>query len=509
MLEWLKGSKVDHPMADAKRARAIVDELPANDVVKALQEIAEWLDSIANTPGFSLNRRFEAVDMLDAAAKSRQRKLLQDYLAVTRQQKFREHQMWTAAYNCWKSLEHAYHVCIDQCTEGKPGRTAFSKSLPVVVSRAMRSLTLELKWTLLRYGTVEPRLWKELAGLYETAERGGFVDAVCAVYPGTHGTSSVGQEFLKAQMLSVSSTESLTPQRQEIAERLVAHFGPLFHLGGRNPARCNYSFDLAAGRAPVRVRQNVADTGTRRFFGSGEALGQLNGLVERAAKGGSLPENVHIGGQYGREIIRSVLGHLQTYWSDAIPARTSERRGTISRMTVLPGLDELLNTLDPSVTDTLDFSEHSAAESWIVDNVSDGGCGAIVPGQKGDWVGIGSLIGMRRETERNWGVGLIRRVSRDEHQQRRVGVQTITRTVIPVSIAHQGMTGERLPAVLLDAKPDRAGEIGLITRAGVYNSRDSLEMATGGKSFLLIPSKMVEGGEDFDWAKFKVMQKTA
>jgi len=100
-------------------------------------------------------------------------------------------------------------------------------------------------------------------------------------------------------------------------------------------------------------------------------------------------------------------------------------------------------------------------------------------------------------------------VSREEHQQRRVGVQTITRTVIPVSIAHQGMIGERLPAVLLDARPDRAGEIGLVTRAGVYNSRDSLEMVTGGKSFLLIPSKMVEGGEDFDWAKFKVMQKTA
>jgi len=27
------------------------------------------------------------------------------------------------------------------------------------------------------------------------------------------------------------------------------------------------------------------------------------------------------------------------------------------------------------------------------------------------------------------------------------------------------------------------------------------------KTYLLMPSRMVEGGEDFDWAKFKVMQR--
>ena len=30
-ISWLGGSKVDHPMADAKQARRIIDELPAND----------------------------------------------------------------------------------------------------------------------------------------------------------------------------------------------------------------------------------------------------------------------------------------------------------------------------------------------------------------------------------------------------------------------------------------------------------------------------------------------
>jgi hypothetical protein len=45
VLSWI-GGKVDHPMADAKQARQLVSELPANDAAKALQEITEWVDSM-------------------------------------------------------------------------------------------------------------------------------------------------------------------------------------------------------------------------------------------------------------------------------------------------------------------------------------------------------------------------------------------------------------------------------------------------------------------------------
>jgi hypothetical protein len=33
-------------------------------------------------------------------------------------------------------------------------------------------------------------------------------------------------------------------------------------------------------------------------------------------------------------------------------------------------------------------------------------------------------------------------------------------------------------------------------------------MIVAGKTYLLMPSKLAEGGEDYDWARFKVMQKT-
>ncbi len=112
---------------------------------------------------------------------------------------------------------------------------------------------------------------------------------------------------------------------------------------------------------------------------------------------------------------------------------TRQRRQTATRMTVLHGMAEILQTLDPTHSDELDFSSmESTAESWIIENASDGGCGAIIPAAKSDWVRVGALIGVKSEVAQHWGIGLIRRVTRDEHQQRRVGVQLLAKIAIQI-----------------------------------------------------------------------------
>ena len=120
------------------------------------------------------------------------------------------------------------------------------------------------------------------------------------------------------------------------------------------------------------------------------------------------------------------------------------------------------------------------------------------------------LIGLQTEGKNYWGVGMIRRITRDEHQQRRVGIELLSKTAIPIKLARPGAVSAfaagREPggAILLSTAPDNQGEVGVVMREGVFNGRDSLEMVVREKSYLLMPSQMVEGGEDFDWAKFKV-----
>ena len=508
------GGKPDHPMADPKRARALIAEFPANDPVKSLEEVTFWLDSVMNTEGFKLDYRYELYDALDQAAKNHQRKLSQDYLNTDRQEKFRESKLWNTEFEFWKMLGLAYNQCIELYQAGASGAGAIKKELPAIVARVVRALTLQLKWAALRYGPVDDRMWSELGRIYLFAESKGFARTPVAMYPGAHGRGTVEQEFLKALMLGVSSTDGLTPLKQEIAERTVAHFGKLYQLHDTAAAGCNYYFDLSMRKPPARLMKGLQHGPMIRYFGAGEALPALQHLIDEIKSKEGVPSDVNLGGLYENSLVLLVMGHLATYWSDKPPARSSERRKIATRLTVVHGLGSILRCINPDIDEvSLDFHALDGSESWIVENVSDGGFGAIVPQVKGDWIKVGSLLGVLSEGAQYWGAGVVRRITHDGFQQRRVGIQLVSKAVIPVHLTPAGNVssinllrfGDH--GVLLSTSPDKHGDIALLLRIGSYTQQQALEMDVRGKKYYLMPRKLVEAGEDFDWAKFKVMQQ--
>ena len=511
-INWL-GGKVDHPMSDAKRARQLIDELPANDSAKALEEVAYWLDTINQTGEFKLNQRFENIDLLDGAARNHLRKLSQDYLSMSRQLKFQENRLWNAIFGAWRQLGDGYLHCLKQYEDGLIGMTIIRKSLPVIVARVIRALTFQLKWNLLRYGPVEPRIWTELAQAYSIAEERGFADSEIAIYTGAFGEGKVRREFLTAMMFSASSPDGLPPLRQEIAERTAAHLAPAFRISTR-PDGCTHYIDLASPGRAVRLFKGVEPKATLRYFGAGKGLADLNQLIGKILETGALPKGVNLGGDYDTDNVIGTFRHLAQYWSVQPPVRGSERRRSAGRITVVPGLKDILRRLDPSNDDTLDFSLSRPAgsgESWIVENVSDGGYGygAIVPTVKSDWIRISMLVGVLSEASKYWGIGLIRRITRNQRQLQHVGIQVLTSTAIPVRIStSQALSFTNVDrdserAILLSTGPDSKGEVGVIMRSGLFNGRDSLDMTVRDKSFRLTPVGLVEGSDDFDWVKFK------
>jgi len=63
-------------------------------------------------------------------------------------------------------------------------------------------------------------------------------------------------------------------------------------------------------------------------------------------------------------------------------------------------------------------------------------------------------------------------------------------------------------AVLLSTTPDKNGDIALLLQVGSYTQTQPLEMIVRGKQYYLMPRRLVEAGDDFDWGKFKVMKNT-
>ena len=61
--------------------------------------------------------------------------------------------------------------------------------------------------------------------------------------------------------------------------------------------------------------------------------------------------------------------------------------------------------------------------------------------------------------------------------------------------------------LLLSTSPDKNGEVAVLMRDGSFSQRQALDMTVRGKTYYLMPSKMVEGGDDYDHARFKIMKR--
>ena len=505
--DWFVRARPDHPMADIKQAKKVISELPATDSVKALEQICFWLDSIADTDGFKTDLRFQLIDLLDQAAKNHQRKIRQEYLTGQRLQKIRENVLWATAFRFWKLLGASYSQCIEDFQSGANGSSAIKKQLSVIIARALRALTLQLKWSLLRYGVIDDRIWGELGRLYSFAETQRNAMATVEVYPGVHGRSSVRQEFLKAMMLSVSSTDALNLLEQHIAERAVARFGGRYVVQDQPGPGCTFLFDLSMRKPPVRVQNGVKPVGDVRYFGAGDATVGLAKLIAETRQKDGAQADVNPGGRCETGLVLEVLEHLALYWSDSPPSRSSERHKHTMRLTVAPSFNGLLKEIEADAdTDSLDFTQ---TESWIVEDVSGGGYGTVIPQVKGDWIRIGALVGLQTEAGNCWHAGIIRRIS----QQRRVGIQLLSPFALGVVVSpassdssmETGCEGDR--AVLLSRNPDEHGEITLLLRSDTFRPNQNLDMQVRDTNYLLLPSKLIERGDDFDCAQFAITQR--
>jgi hypothetical protein len=502
VLKWIAGSKLEHALADPKHARALIGELPAFDHFKALEEITGWLESLAELYSVRLDRFFDVVSLLDTTARAHHARLVRDYLGTSRQQKFEEVKLWNCGFKFSAALGEAYLGWVKQHDTEGSATGARRKHSALVIARAFRALALQMKWTMLRYGPFEAKLWRAVGNLYQHAETSQVADVSLPIYPDSDGMSTIRQEYLKLLMLWTSGADVLPPVKQDIAEHVVGYFSPLFEMSNAPFPGALYWFDPAAERAPTRVFGDPPAAPDLTFFGPGSAPVNLAKLIAVIGRTGSLPSRLNLGAAHP-DMVVALLRHLARYWSETPPVRASGRRASTARLTVVPGYSALLDELEREEEDALNFTV-SNTESWVVEDVSNDGFGALVPASASDWIRVGEIIGVRVEGSQHWGVGLVRRVSRDEEHEYHIGIEMISHKVIVVRISGLGATGDSDTAILLSGTPDANGEVGLVTRAGRFDPKSSVQVNGRTKSYVFVPSRLVDAGDDFDWGTFRI-----
>jgi hypothetical protein len=498
MLNLFGGPKSDHPMADLKEAKRLLEETQSTEAFKALDELAHWLESVRSAEGFKPEHSAQVTLLIDEAAQPHVRKLQRDYIANPRQSRFQEQRLWGAIYGYWAQAAQSFVAVIDLHASGVKGADALKNSLPLLAVRAVRALAAQMKWAYMRYGPFDETLWSVMARVYAVAESRKITQIKVAAYPGAPVESTAEQEFLRAVMLASSSPDSMLPLEIEIAERLIANFSASFKITPDQQPDIAHWIDLAAGLPPLRLARPPKHAPTLRFVAAGKATQELEQLIQSINASGALPSSLNLGGAYEPAAVIEVLRHLALYWSPKPPERQHPRHRVKSRLNVTSGFQGVYAALDPGAS--LDFDQ-GRIENWIVDDVSAGGFGASIPQLKGEWLKLGSLVGLQPEGGNNWIIGVIRRLSRDTPQKGSVGIQSLAMTAVPVKLS---VGGAIEPAVLLSYSID-AVEVQFLLKAGVHVPGQNYEFDSDERSVVLMQAAVMEQGEDYELLKGKQM----
>jgi hypothetical protein len=343
-----------------------------------------------------------------------------------------------------------------------------------------------------------------IAKIYAFAEHRKYADAKVTAHAGIPEETSAQQEFLKAVMLAVASPDSLLPVEIELVERLSAHLVGSFKLAVKQQPDAAYWIDLALNQPPVRLARSPDPVPTLRFFAAGAAVNQVKQLTQIVKQTNAMPSSVNLGGNYDPRVILEVLDHLALCWSAQPPERKALRHRVKSRVTITYGFDGVLAALDPGGEALFDPEK---IESWIVENVSAGGFGALVPQLRGDWLKIGRLLGLQPEGGSNWIIGVVRRFQRDASQQGAVGIQTLGRAAHPARVrlvtGQIGPSPDTETAILLS--PIDSAETQILLRSDVLLPGQNLQLEQERKTYLLLPTGGMERGDDYDLVRCRAM----
>lgn len=504
MLSGIFGKKSDHPMADIKSAQALLDDLPKNDAHKMLMELTDWIESVADHADFKPDHQFAVLCLLDETAQPYARKLAHDYFTPQALNKFQENRLWLALDHWSSHAARAYLTVFDRYCSGGKGAAAIKAQVPLLAARTVHAMTAQLKYICAHYGPIDGSIWSNLARIYRHAEQQQYLDTPLALYAGATGSNTtVKSELGRLLGWYGCGVSTLKPLYMHLTERIVRQYCSGIDISAQQDANSLFGFDLDRPAAPIGVKTGGGAHPSMRFIGMAAMQPKLEALIKMLGKG-AVPENLNLGGSYDAEPVREAAQHLMNYLS-APPSRGSARRGIKVNLNVVSGFTRVLEHTEAG----LNFSDEPPAH-WDAEDISASGFRTVLPAQGTDGISIGSLLGVQPDGVQHWGVAVIRRLMRNDANQLHAGAEMLANQIAGVALSQSGGGGfeDGQPALWLRAREgDSSGEARLLMKADTFSLHRSLQTRLDGKNYLLIPIVLQEKGDDYDLARFRLIEQ--
>ncbi|MBI5437063.1 MAG: hypothetical protein HY937_08170 [Nitrosomonadales bacterium] len=496
----LFGKKSDHPMADLKSAQALLEDLPKSDALKTLQELTTWVESVREQAEFRLDHQLAVLRLLDETARPFERKLMREYFAANTLSTFQENRLWMALNEFFGQVAQAYFNVLTRYRNGDKGGSAIKPVLPLVAARGICAVAGRLKCAAARYALADPAIWGYLAEFYAHAETQQYLDEQVSLYAGLSASTTVRCEFAGVLVWYASCAGTLSRIHTHLAERLAAHLCKNFTVSAQYGPDSLFGFDLLQHAPPMRVKAENTLQPSLRFLGMNNIQPHVEALLKTLEKN-IVPEAINLGGTYEADAVREVVRHLSVCWAPPPPVRRNVRHNIKVNLNVANGFSKVMEQTDIG----LNFGDGSSM-TWEVEDISTGGFRCVLPASRVDGIAIGLLVGIKPENIDHWGVGIVRRLRRDQQNNLHVGVEILANQMTAVGLREHS-AGEEQPALWLNSPGDDSGEARLLMSPDTFSSSRSLHVRLAGKNYLLMPLELVGKGADYDLARYRRIEE--
>ena len=330
------GGKPDHPMADPKEAKRLLDALPAKDPVKALEELTHWLESVAAAEGFKPEAAHPAAAELDDAAQPRLRKLVEATTSrASRPSRFQENRLWTALHGYWRQAGLRLRALRSTCScrarraPKRPrrccrccwcARCAASRSR----SSGCTCATARSTW---RSGACS-------TASTPTPKRGSSRKPRSASIRAQAANPRRSSNSSRRAMFSASSPDGLLPVEVELAERLIAAVCAALRARRAAGARAGLTGPTLRRRWRRCASSRAPQPGPGlRFFGAGAALAEVHELRRaHAGRRGKLPPELNLGAATSRRWCSRCCATCSCTGRRSRPSARRQRHAVKSRL---------------------------------------------------------------------------------------------------------------------------------------------------------------------------------
>ena len=501
----LVGSKVDHPLADPREMRRIIDGISGDNTLRAIDEVVGWLESLDGALEFPVDHLYEAVSRLDDAAQPHLKRLERNYLHTQNLSRTEARRIWSISHGYWTLLATSYERCLAAAGEKSRVGAHLRQNLPALTARLIAALVAILKWERFHYGEATGGLWQRLGAALLSAEDAGVATRAIQLHANAPRVTSPQQEFVKAVALLAASVDSLLPPEVDLAERLIVHFQPGFVVSAVADIDSVYWVDLALAEPPRRLaRRPTERRPTQRFFKPGTAPAGIDALLNDLERGLDAAADINLGGHYPARVLLPVVRHLATYLAPVPPQRRHDRQPVKQSAVVLHGLTNAFAAFSGKLPR---LTNGDPTAIWVIEDVSQGGFGALLDAIPGEWLKAGALISMQQAGREDWWLGIVRRHRRTGESEVRVGVETLARQAIPAELKPRAAsTYAAVPGirVLLIREGSAPGEVRAVMPGGAFDLRTTLEWNDNGTRVQLAPVAIVEQASDCELARYRL-----